>query len=189
MRGFSTLNNRSPLCQTAQAFSVFGSIVGLLKTGHNHDRSNFRVRAVLSKPVGYRAASAFERCRNVARQLTRFAISWIRHLPPVLCAQLTDGPLSGFANHFRLRNIDPADPGACARFTKDCLDYYSCNASPEFLNGADAHGMTPLMCALKSGDFDLVQDLRQHGAVVDSKVLKFAVKHEVPEKIIKYLFK
>jgi hypothetical protein len=111
------------------------------------------------------------------------------HLPPVLCAQLTDGRLSGFANHFRLRNIDPADPGACARFTKDCLDYYSCNASPEFLNGADAHGMTPLMCALKSGDFDLVQDLRQHGAVVDSKVLKFAVKHEVPEKIIKYLFK
>jgi ankyrin repeat protein len=97
--------------------------------------------------------------------------------------------MRGFASHFRLRSIDPTDQGACARFAKDYLDYFRGKPTSTFLNGADAHGMTPLMCALKGEDFDLVYDLKQHGAAVDVKLLKFAISHNAPDAITKYLFK
>jgi ankyrin repeat protein len=49
--------------------------------------------------------------------------------------------------------------------------------------------MTPLMCAVKGENFDLVCDLRQHRAVVDGELLTFAIRHNAPDEIIKYLFR
>jgi ankyrin repeat protein len=110
-------------------------------------------------------------------------------LPAYLRNQLVDAHLRGFANHFRLRDIDRTDEGACTRFTKEFLDYFSGKPSPEFLHGQDASGMTPLMRAVKGEDFELVCDLRQHRAVVDGDLLTFAIRNNASDKIIKYLFR
>jgi ankyrin repeat protein len=110
-------------------------------------------------------------------------------LPADLRNQLVDAHLKGFADHFRVRGVDPNDEGACTRFTKEFLNYFSWKPSAEFLNARNAQGMTPLMCALKEEDLEFVMDLRQHGAVVDSELLTFAIRNDAPDKFIEYLFK
>ncbi len=95
----------------------------------------------------------------------------------------------GFASLFRARGVDPNDEGACTRFTKDYLDYFSGKPSPEFLNGRNAHGKTPLMCAIEEKDFDLVSQLRLRGAATGCEVIKFAIRNNAPDNILRYLFK
>jgi ankyrin repeat protein len=111
------------------------------------------------------------------------------HLPPDLHSRLVDAHLRGFAKFFRMRGIDPNDEGACARFTKEFLDYFYRKPSPEFLNGRNPQGMTPLMCALKEEDFDVVMDLRQHGAIIDGELLTFAIRNNASDKFLKYFFR
>jgi ankyrin repeat protein len=99
------------------------------------------------------------------------------------------GKLHGFASFFRARGVDPNDEGACTRFTKDYLDYFSRKPSPEFLNGRNAHGKTPLMCAIEEKDFDLVMDLGGHGAAIGCEVITFAIRNNAPDNFLKHLFR
>jgi hypothetical protein len=110
-------------------------------------------------------------------------------LPADLRSQLQDGHLRDFAKLFRVRGIDRNDEGACVRFTKEFLDYVSWEGSYAFLNGRNPQGMTPLMCALKEEDWDLLKELKQHGAVFDGELVTFAIRNNQPSRHIYYLFK
>jgi hypothetical protein len=108
-------------------------------------------------------------------------------LPADLRNQVLNSPCRDFAAQFRLLGIDRADEGACTRFAKEFLDFISSKRSPEYLNGRDAYGMTPLMRAIKEEDFDLACNLRDHGALVDAELLTFAIRNNAPDTFIEGL--
>jgi ankyrin repeat protein len=104
-------------------------------------------------------------------------------LPADLRNQLVVPRLPLFARFFRARGIDPNDEGACTRFTKDFLTYFSL----EFLLSRNSQGMTPLMCAIKEEDYDFVKDLIKY-CPIDGETLTFAIRNNVSEKFLGYLF-